>query len=192
MARPSLFQHRKFRTLARRLGSRALAAGTLELLWAVANDAGDALVGTAEDVEDVADWRGEPGALVAILLACRFLDETPAGYTVHDHAHHCPSYVRRRRDRENARRNGDAPVTSQQRASDAPLTSTPNSHLPSTSTPPTPPRGRKTGKTADRDAILHAATKAVREPWQCAHDPPCGTRHECDTRHRLAEARASP
>lgn len=130
MARPSLFTHRKFRTLARRLGSRALAVGSLELLWAVANDAGDPLIGTPEDVEDVADWKGEAGQLVAALVTTRFLDETPDGLMVHDHGHHCPSYVRRRRDRERARRVPDEPVTSQRRASGAPLDSTPNSHLP--------------------------------------------------------------
>ncbi len=131
MARPSLFQHRKFRTLARRLGSRALAVGSLELLWAVANDAGDPLIGTAEDVEDVADWRGEPGLLARSLVETRFMDETPEGFAVHDHDHHCPTYVRRRRDRERARRANGTPATSQRRVTDAPLDTTPISHHPS-------------------------------------------------------------
>lgn len=135
MARPSLFQHRKFRTLSRLVKSRAVAVGSLELIWAVANESGDPLIGAAEDVEDVADWRGKPGVLAAALVTCGFLDQTPDGLVVHDHAHHCPSYVRRRREREHARRASDAPVTRQSRASDAPLTPTPNSPLPSPISP---------------------------------------------------------
>ena len=155
MARPSLFHHRKFRTLARRLGSRALAVGSLELLWAVANDAGDPLIGAAEDVEDVADWRGEAGQLVAALVGCGFLDETPDGLVVHDHDHHCPEYVRRRRARERARRTTDEPVTGQRSVSDGPLNTTPISQHPSPITPH-PERHART-----REAVPAAPIDAV-------------------------------
>lgn len=167
MARPSLFTHRKFRTLARRIGSRALAVGSLELLWAVANDAGDPLIGSAEDVEDVADWQGERGQLVDALVATRFLDETPDGYVIHDHDHHCPTYVRRRRDRERARRATDVPVTRQRRVTGVPVDTTPNSHHPSPHThhPCTPP-----------DADASAAPRVVRaepdEPGEEKSTPP--------------------
>lgn len=117
--------------MARALKSKAMAAGTLELLWAAANDSGDALIGTAADVEEIADWRGKPGALALLLAEIGFLDDTERGFVVHDHEHHCPQYVRRRREREQRRRATDAPVTSQHRATDKPVSSTPNSHHPS-------------------------------------------------------------
>ena len=50
MARPSFFEHRKFKKLARRLKSRALAAGSMELLWNTANVNGDPYLPTVEDV----------------------------------------------------------------------------------------------------------------------------------------------
>lgn len=107
MARPTLRHHRKFRHLARLMqGDVARAWGTLELIWHVAYECGDARIGTSADVETLACWRGKKGACVAALVAAGFLDfdaETEE-YAVHDLDDHAPDYVRKRRQREDKRR----------------------------------------------------------------------------------------
>ena len=137
MARPSLFRHRKFRHLARLLRGQAVAAGTLELLWHVAYEAGDDYLGTAEDVEDLADWRGKAGVCCAALVTAGFLDmDEVGGYRIHQLWDHCPEYVRKRRARETQRRDTTQsvsgqcpvsvqPVTGQRPSTDSPLNSTP-------------------------------------------------------------------
>jgi hypothetical protein len=165
MARPNLFTHRKFRALARGVKSKALAVGILELLWAAANDAGDALLGSSDDVEDIADWRGKQGTLTAMLVKVGFIDATSTGYEVHDHAHHCPQYVRRRREREQKRRGSDAPVTSQELDADKPVSSTPNSHLPTphTQSAAEPPR---VGAATRRPSLIERRNGRIQNPGQ--------------------------
>lgn len=133
MARPTLRHHRKFRALSRALRSPALAWGTLELLWHVGYDQCDEYLGTAQDVEEAICWRGKPGAGLAVLLACGWLDETPDGYRIHDLWDHCPDYVRKRRAREDARKQRGRPPNGGQAADTRP--------------PDVPP---VTGQTADR------------------------------------------
>lgn len=58
----------KFRRLAARLKSPALARGCLELMWEAAYQAGDAYVGSAEDLEQLVGWQGRRGELAAALL----------------------------------------------------------------------------------------------------------------------------
>jgi hypothetical protein len=121
MARPTLLTHRKFQRLSAAVGSRALALGILELIWLACYEAGDDRVGTAEDVERLVGWTGEPGQLVRWLVECGapegkgFLERaTRRGngaivYRVHDLWHHAPEYVRKRRARELQRRQRVAP-----------------------------------------------------------------------------------
>lgn len=114
MARPTLERNPKWRRLLQSLGGdRALARGSLELLWDVAYESGDEVVGDQVDVELAAGWRGEPGALVKALLNAGgpgkkgFLEEVPeqpGRYLVHDLWDHAPDYVRKRRERELERR----------------------------------------------------------------------------------------
>lgn len=114
MARPTLASHPKFAKLAHRLKSRALARGVLELIWEACYASGDPVIGDGTAVEALADWRGKPGVLVAILAAdCRFLDEVRAPieggrvetiYAVHDLEDHAPDYVQKRMAREAQRR----------------------------------------------------------------------------------------
>ncbi len=123
MARPGLTRHRKFVTLALEIGSRPAALGHLELLWQVAYESGDDLIGSAAVVESLVDWSGEPGKLAAAFVSCGFLDESTEGLRVHDLWDHAPDYVRKRRDRErerkhkgkrlSGRRNSQAQVTGQ-------------------------------------------------------------------------------
>lgn len=104
MARPGLMRHKKFARLARLIGNEVLARGHLELLWEVAYENGDDLVGDAGDLEHLTKWDGEPGALAAAMTQAGFVDQEEGGqYRVHDLWDHAPDYVRRRRQRENER-----------------------------------------------------------------------------------------
>lgn len=104
MARPGLTRHRKFLRLAHELGSVPHARGYLEMIWDVAYESGDDLIGDAADVEIAAQWSGESGALASMLARIGFLDEDAGRYRVHDLWHHCPDYVTSRREREGERR----------------------------------------------------------------------------------------
>lgn len=109
MARPTLSKHRKFRELALLLKSRALAWGSLELIWECAYDSGDPVIGSADAVERAAEWKGKRGKLVGYLLTCGgegecgFIEEVPGKpgiYQVHDLFDHMPDYVEKRLKRE--------------------------------------------------------------------------------------------
>ena len=103
MGRPGLTRHRKFARLTRLLGSAALARGHLELIWEVAYENGDDLLGDAGDVELLAQWQGEAGVLATALAESGFVDLEANEYRIHDLYDHAPEYVRKRADREAAR-----------------------------------------------------------------------------------------
>lgn len=112
MARPTLMTHRKFSRLARVLGSRLIARGALEILWDFCYEAGTDYVGTAEDIESLVGWSGQPGEFAAALVSAGapegygFIEPIDsatgdaATYRVHDLWHHAPDYVAKRRKRE--------------------------------------------------------------------------------------------
>lgn len=112
MARPGLTGHRKFRRLARALGSTMIARGALELLWDSCYESGEDYVGTAADLEEVVGWAGAAGELAAALVDAGapegrgFIEPVDEGqgrpvcYRVHDLWHHAPDYVAKRRRRE--------------------------------------------------------------------------------------------
>lgn len=104
MARPGLLRNRKFLHLERCPGmTRAIALGSLELIWSAAYETGDDVIGTPEDVEMQADWRGDPGSLFASLRDCGFIEESPGRvglWRIHDLYDHAPDYVQRRMERE--------------------------------------------------------------------------------------------
>ncbi len=105
MARPTLFTHPKFRRLCHELKlSVPLALGHLELLWRVAYESGDALIGDEIDVELASQWEGNPGAWAATLLRLHLLDQSPEGLSIHDLRDHEPEYVKDRRRKEAERR----------------------------------------------------------------------------------------
>jgi hypothetical protein len=111
MARPGLTQNRKFRRLARALGSDVLARGSLELLWDTAYESGDDYLGDTQDVELAARWAGESGVLCKALLdaggegTAGFIEQDPErpGFRVHDLFENAPEYVQKRMMREIAR-----------------------------------------------------------------------------------------
>lgn len=115
MARPGLTGHRKFRRLARSLGSVLIARGALELLWESCYESGDDYVGTSEDIETLVGWTGEHGMLTRAFVEAGvpegqgFIEPVsdvvggPVSYRIHDLWHHAPDYVAKRRQREVAR-----------------------------------------------------------------------------------------
>ncbi len=113
MARPGLTAHPKFRRLAHALQlPTPYALGLLECLWSVAYESGRAEIGDETDIELAAQWPGEPGVLCRALLIAGgegragFIESTaddPCRFEVHDLMHHAPDYVRKRREREDAR-----------------------------------------------------------------------------------------
>lgn len=116
MARPSLFTHRKLRTLTRLIGCKARAIGSLELIWHAGYQDGDSRLGNSDDVESAAEWRGTKGKLTLSLCAAGFIDDLGDGtYAIHELLDHAPDYVRKRRSREAERRTltGQRPVTDQ-------------------------------------------------------------------------------
>jgi hypothetical protein len=111
MARPTLATHPKFAKLAHRLHGRAVARGVLELIWESCYASGEAVVGDAEAVEAISDWRGAPGELAGALEQCGFLDVLQSDanggrlhYAVHDLEDHAPDYVLKRWEREAKRK----------------------------------------------------------------------------------------
>ncbi len=130
MGRPGLTQHRKFRRLARTLGSALVARGAVEFMWDTCYENGDEFLGDSADVEAAARWDGEPGRLTKALLDAGggdgpgFIEEVrgrSGRYMVHDFWHHVPDYVRKRRAREHERRRKSDPVVPT--APDATMTS---------------------------------------------------------------------
>jgi len=79
MARPTLSSHPKFAKLSARLKSRALARGVLELIWETCYASGEPVVGDAEALEAIADWRGEPGELASHLSWAGFVEADQQG-----------------------------------------------------------------------------------------------------------------
>lgn len=88
---PELPGHHKTKKLIRRLGDGAAWKLVCLHLWTASNRPDGDLSGmSAEDIELAVDWAGEPDAFVATLVEVGFIDETPAGYVLHDWAQHQP------------------------------------------------------------------------------------------------------
>lgn len=109
MARVSLFDHRKFKRLALLVGGKAVALGSLELMWHVCYQLADDFLGDESDVEVAAEWMGEAGKLCSALVATGFIEECPdgserPGYRVHDLFDHAPTHVKLKLERELARK----------------------------------------------------------------------------------------
>jgi len=96
MARPSLDRNVKFKSLIRRLDlPRPYVRGLLETLWDVANECGNPVIGTPEDIEAAAEWPGEPGVWFNALREGRWIDEREVAgrWEIHDYWDHAPEYV---------------------------------------------------------------------------------------------------
>jgi len=190
MGRPGLMRHRKFIKLARLLESEALARGCLEMVWDAAYEAGDPLLGDADDVEALARWKGRRGKLAAAMVKAGFLDlDGDGGHRVHDLWHHAPDYVRKRAQREAERiANGETirslrqkaghlgglarAVNAQAQASGKQTASTTQARVftPSPSPSPSPSRESASkeregdGETSEAERALKSSTAAGRAP----------------------------
>lgn len=86
-----LVSHPKTIKLMRRCGDRAFFCLLTLWAWAAANRTSGTLSGLdGEDVEIVAGWGGEPGALITELVAVGFVDEEDGVYSLHDWREHNP------------------------------------------------------------------------------------------------------
>lgn len=143
MARPGLDKHPKYRMLCRLLGEpRPHVRGYLEMLWEVAYENGDDVIGSEAAVEAAAEYPGAPGKLFKALMECGgdkagFIEKTPLRkgcYSIHDLYDHAPEYVKKRFSREAERKGktadngGRCPTTAdngrKRRASQHPAPST--------------------------------------------------------------------
>ena len=107
--------HPKTRRLARALGlSKRETVGLLAMFWAsVCRFAPDGNLRdlSAEDIEDLAGWDGEPGALLPALVGAALIDETAEGLQVHGWMARAEAY-RRAQSRQRARLSRDSHATS--------------------------------------------------------------------------------
>ena len=109
MALPGFRNHPKFRRLVALLRMpEAYVLGHVEMMWEVAYEAGNAVLGDSLDVELAAGWVGDEGALTRGLMTCGgstragLIEETEPGsgvFQVHDLLDHAPDYVENRRKR---------------------------------------------------------------------------------------------
>lgn len=110
MARPSLDRNPKFKRLVRTLGvPKPHVRGYLELLWDVAYECGNPVIGDSHAIEAAAEWPGKEGEFTTALLEAGgsgrsgFIDAVEGEdgiYQIHDLDDHAPDYVKKRRQRE--------------------------------------------------------------------------------------------
>ena len=87
----TLPSHPKTKRLIRRLGGDGAWRLVCLFLWARGNRPDGDLTGlTDEDIELATDWNGTPGALIAALIECGFIDGAEGSRTIHDWAQHQP------------------------------------------------------------------------------------------------------
>jgi len=97
---PDFFDHPKTRRLCRKLGP--CAEVHVLRLWSHAAkyypEDGAFADYPADEIEEIACWRGESGQLVEVLVMLRFLDRTETGFRVHsweEHQGHIAAYKAR-------------------------------------------------------------------------------------------------
>lgn len=84
----SFFAHTKTKRLKKALGLEGVVALLQLWAYAAANKHDATKVYSVEDIELAVDWAGEPGSLVSVLAAVRYVDEVPSGYAIHEWASH--------------------------------------------------------------------------------------------------------
>jgi hypothetical protein len=102
----------KFKLLCKKLGlPRPYVRGLLEVMWDVAHESGNPVLGSPDGVEAAAEWTGESGVLFEALRDGRFIDQRDDGtWQIHDYWHHAPGYVNDRLVKEEERRKEKACV----------------------------------------------------------------------------------
>ena len=113
LAKPDLFNHRKFKALCARLKGmhKLYVRAHLDMMWEVGYHSGNPLLGTAEDVELAAEWDitgRETGEWFDAMLNLGWIDDLGNGlYQIHDLLDHAPEYVKKRAKRVAERENKD-------------------------------------------------------------------------------------
>lgn len=174
MARPGLTNHRKFRRLAKQLGSAVIARGVLELIWESCYESGDEYVGTAEDIDHLIGWAGEPGTVALALVSAGlpeghgFLEPVaaeegggPIRYRVHDLWHHAPDYVTKRRKREMERWERSKPELSAERRRTAPTSDSQDEDGRTPSPAPAPSPAPSTPPSVESAKPLHGSAPSA-------------------------------
>lgn len=117
MAHSALFDHIKLRRLMRDLKiPRPHAIGYWECFCKYVGDqypSGDISSMTPEDVEEAAEWEGEPGQYFDALIKHRFIDQFTQNHSlvVHDWLDWCPEHVKKRAKRMEQRKSKSTPKT---------------------------------------------------------------------------------
>jgi hypothetical protein len=112
----------KFKKLVQILGlPRPYVRGLLELMWDVANECGNPVLGDPLSVEAAAEWPGEAKQLFRALSKARLIEQDEHGlWQIHDYWDHAPVYVQRRAEREAERsRRGETIRTLRRKAARA-------------------------------------------------------------------------
>lgn len=96
MAKPGFYNHWKFKMLCSELKQvRPKVLGHVQMIWDVSGIIGK-ISYTADELEAVAEWDGEPGELVRALCKVRLVDYDDEKYVIHDWWDHCPYYVKKK------------------------------------------------------------------------------------------------
>jgi len=110
MVHSALFEHVKLRKLCRLLSiPRPHAIGYLECLSHYVGNHhydGDLSNMSDDDIEEAAEWQGEPGKFLAACIEVRLIDRDAAGTRLHDWLDWRPDYVRKRAQRRTTAHNG--------------------------------------------------------------------------------------
>lgn len=103
MAHSSLRNHRKLKSLARRLKRNPIElVGMLQHLWWAVDECkiiqpnGHLDGWTATHIADSAEWDGDPDQFVNALILSGFLDTDGEAFAIHDYWQWCPDYVMKR------------------------------------------------------------------------------------------------
>lgn len=98
------WQHPKTFRLEKRIGLKGIRSLQILWCWCAQNRPDGNLAGLDyEDIEFVANWRGKKGAFMEACIACDWLDETDAGYQLHEWAEYNP-WQAQAANREEARK----------------------------------------------------------------------------------------
>jgi len=173
MGRPGLSRHPKFISLTAAIGDRARARGSLELVWEVAYESGDAVIGGPDEIEAAAYWRGRKGVLFAAMRDAGlstgrvgFIEPDPdklGVWQVHDLWDHAPDYVRKRWKREQERR-GKGSATEAERRAVTGQRPPDGADQPSVSSTPTPSPAPTPSPDQDQEDLLGGADLDASDP----------------------------
>jgi hypothetical protein len=167
----SLRSHRKTKRLKRLLGKEGCWSLICLFLWAGAERwTGDLSGLTDADIEEEADWDGDPGALIAALVEVKFIAGPKLSRRIHEWAEHNP-YAATKGDRiEKGKAAANARWNRKADAPSMPTASGGNATTPIEQCPPAPAPTPTSQSESNGDTGLPAAVGVFE-----GHDSPRGT-----------------